>query len=128
MRFAAALCLLALALPVHAQMYKCVDERGRTLYSDKPIPNCKAQKTVETPDAAPRAASRPPAAPSAKAKGGKAPPPPPVAKNEYTPEQLVSRCKTLREEREWLDSPRGKVIEFHTERVAQVEQALRACR
>jgi len=126
MRLAAAVCLLALVTPAHAQMYKCVDERGRTLYSDKPIPNCKTQKTVEAPAPAPQAA-RPAPAPSGKAKAGKATPPP-VAKNDYTPEQLVSRCKTLREERDWLNGPRGKLVEHHTERVAQVEQALRACR
>lgn len=35
--------LAALLLPawVHAQMYKCVDERGVTTYSDKPRPGCK---------------------------------------------------------------------------------------
>jgi hypothetical protein len=33
----------ALLLPAwaHAQMYKCVDERGVTTYSDKPRPGCK---------------------------------------------------------------------------------------
>ena len=35
-----ALALLA-ALPAAAQMYKCVDERGVTHYSDKPRPGCK---------------------------------------------------------------------------------------
>ena len=29
------------ALPAHAQMYKCVDERGVTHYTDKPVPGCK---------------------------------------------------------------------------------------
>lgn len=29
------------AAPVHAQMYKCVDERGVTHYTDKPRPGCK---------------------------------------------------------------------------------------
>lgn len=33
--------LLLVSLPVHAQMYKCVDERGVTHYSDKPRPGCK---------------------------------------------------------------------------------------
>ena len=40
MRIAAVL-LAALALPSHAQMYKCVDERGVTHYTDKPRPGCK---------------------------------------------------------------------------------------
>lgn len=33
--------LLAIALPAQAQVYKCVDERGVTHYSDKPRPGCK---------------------------------------------------------------------------------------
>ena len=32
---------LALPLPAAAQMYKCVDERGVTHYTDKPRPGCK---------------------------------------------------------------------------------------
>lgn len=33
--------LLLLPGPLAAQVYKCVDERGRTHYSDKPGPGCK---------------------------------------------------------------------------------------
>lgn len=33
--------LLFATYPSHAQMYKCVDERGVTHYSDKPRPGCK---------------------------------------------------------------------------------------
>ena len=29
------------AAPIHAQMHKCVDERGVTYYTDKPEPGCK---------------------------------------------------------------------------------------
>jgi hypothetical protein len=36
--------LLSAAYPSHAQMYKCVDERGVTHYSDKPRPGCKGGK------------------------------------------------------------------------------------
>lgn len=32
---------LLAALPAHAQMYKCVDQRGVVSYSDKPSPGCK---------------------------------------------------------------------------------------
>ena len=39
-RGALAIVLLA-ALPAWAQMYKCVDERGVTHYTDKPRPGCK---------------------------------------------------------------------------------------
>lgn len=34
--------LLLLALPVHAQMYKCTDG-GKTRFSDKPFTDCKTQ-------------------------------------------------------------------------------------
>jgi hypothetical protein len=33
--------LLVLALNAHGQMYKCVDERGKVNYTDKPQPGCK---------------------------------------------------------------------------------------
>ena len=36
--------LLAASTAAQAQMYKCVDERGVTHYSDKPRPDCKGQK------------------------------------------------------------------------------------
>jgi hypothetical protein len=39
----AAIALLATA-SAHAQMYKCVDERGTTHYTDKPGPECKGGK------------------------------------------------------------------------------------
>jgi hypothetical protein len=42
-RLAVALLLFA-TYPSHAQMYKCVDERGVTHYSDKPRPGCKGGK------------------------------------------------------------------------------------
>jgi len=34
--------LLAASPAAFAQMYKCVDAKGRTQYSDKPAPGCKA--------------------------------------------------------------------------------------
>lgn len=42
-RVVLALCLL-MTLPCEAQMYKCVDERGVTHYTDKPRPDCKASQ------------------------------------------------------------------------------------
>jgi hypothetical protein len=36
--------LLAAVLPAQAQIYKCVDERGVTHYSDKPAPGCKGKE------------------------------------------------------------------------------------
>lgn len=43
MRVLAAALLLA-ALPVHAQMVKCVDARGVTHYTDKPPPGCRGRE------------------------------------------------------------------------------------
>jgi len=40
---AAALLLLG-AFPLHAQMVKCVDERGVVHYTDKPRPGCKGRE------------------------------------------------------------------------------------
>ena len=44
MKTLAIVVLLAFAVPAHAQMYKCVDERGVTSYSDKPRPGCKGKE------------------------------------------------------------------------------------
>jgi hypothetical protein len=41
MRIAVGLLFCLLAHAAQAQMYKCVDERGRMTYSDKPQPGCK---------------------------------------------------------------------------------------
>ena len=119
--------LVALALPAQAQLYKCVDARGKTHYSDKPIPGCRAVRTTETP---PRgAASAAPAAkPSSKASARSKETAKPTDPEAVPPSQLAARCKTLREEQEWLNSAAGKTTPYHAERVAQVEQALSACR
>jgi len=119
--------LLAFVLPAQAQMYKCVDARGKIQYSDKPIPGCRGEKTIAAPP--PRAAPAP--APAAKA-SAKTSSRTKVAAKATNPEavpptQLAARCKTLHEEQEWLNSADGKKVDFHTERVAQVEQALAVC-
>jgi hypothetical protein len=38
------LALLLVSFPASAQMYKCVDERGVTHYTDKPRPGCKGRE------------------------------------------------------------------------------------
>src|SRR5438874_2096605 len=92
--------LLLAAPPVEAQMYKCVDARGKTQYSDKPIPGCKNTTTVERPPPPPARA-----APGAAAKAKQSAKPAPKGEmDQLSAEQRASRCKTLREEREWLQS------------------------
>jgi len=126
MKSVAVALLLAVALPAQAQLYKCVDARGKIQYSDKPIPGCRVEKTIETPP--PRAAPAPAAKAGAKASAS-AKQTAKAANPEAVPrEQLAGRCKTLREEQEWLNGADGKAVPFHAERVAQVEQALRECR
>ena len=41
MKWSAIVALLVFALPAQAQMYKCIDEHGKTRYSDQPAPGCK---------------------------------------------------------------------------------------
>jgi uncharacterized protein DUF4124 len=62
MRLLAAAALLALLPSANAQMYKCVDARGVTFYSDKPQPGCKGDKVdiQASPPLGGGAAPRPP--------------------------------------------------------------------
>lgn len=46
LRFALIGAMLA-ALPAQAQVYKCVDERGVTHYTDKPPPGCKSARELD---------------------------------------------------------------------------------
>jgi len=58
--------LLAASPAAFAQMYKCVDAKGRTQYSDKPLPGCKATLIKgEAPPPAPRKSPQPKKAGSA---------------------------------------------------------------
>lgn len=54
------LALLAASPPAaFAELYKCVDARGKTQYSDKPLPGCKAAAVKgERPAAAAKPAPR----------------------------------------------------------------------
>jgi uncharacterized protein DUF4124 len=109
--------LIVLPAAAAAQMYKCVDERGRTRYSDQPIPECKQEKAL------PKVQAAPPAAPP-QGQAKRAAKPQAVAED---PQRLASRCKGLKEEEQWLMSPRGAAVEAHAARLGQVKQALRAC-
>ena len=81
--------LLALLLTTThalAQLHKCIDERGRTQYTDKPVPGCKPvgdpqpSAAPAQPKAAPsQGVASVPAKPAAKA-GAKAKPSGPAAK------------------------------------------------
>ncbi len=118
--------LLAFSLPAQAQMYKCVDEKGKTRYTDKPIPGCKAQTKLAAPPL-PAKGVLPgkgvsPAAQAPARRAAKAEP------TEHEKAYAASRCKTLKQEEQWLLSPRGAAVEAHDARLGQVRQALSACR
>ena len=142
--------LLLLAVPaVQAQMYKCVDERGKTRYSDKPFADCKSAATIAAPpklsdskSGAPSAAKKapppgaklPPMPPGFKApapkKGGPAAPARQASRTttEYDKKYARAQCRTLKEEEAWLANPRNAGVEARDARLAQVRQALANCR
>jgi hypothetical protein len=121
MRRLALALLLALSLPAHAQLTKCIDQRGRVMYTDKPIPGCKP--TAQQPTPAPQR-PQPPAAKKDSSKAiAKA-----AAKAKPAPPPSVNECKAAREQREWLLSDRGKEVGMREARIAQVEQTMRKCR
>jgi hypothetical protein len=122
--------LLLLAVPaVQAQMYKCKDERGRWVFSDKPLPGCAGALEVPvTKSAAPQAA--PPAAGKAPARAAAGPlskPAKPVPMTEQERAQFMSECNAAREQLEWLLGPRGEKVEHRETRVGQQRQVLSRC-
>jgi len=129
--------LFAFSVPAQAQTYKCVDQSGKTRYSDKPIPGCKTSATIAAPPppakGAPAGRGSLPkgfAAPKASASASAQAPAKRAAKAEPTEQEktyAASRCKTLKEEEQWLLSPRGVAVQSQAEQLGQVRQALRAC-
>ena len=55
-RFALAVTVLAVTAPVQAQVYKCVDASGKTVYSQVPCPANTKSSSVRTAPPAPRPA------------------------------------------------------------------------
>jgi hypothetical protein len=139
-RFALA-AALALALPAQAQVYKCVDERGVTHYTDKPRPGCKGGKVDIRP--IPPVSGKTAPAPSSSIAGQDAD----FKRRQIEREQaeaqektaLAQRCARLRNEHSLLASgvrvyktnERGEpvFIEDATRdtRLAQLKDALRGC-
>jgi hypothetical protein len=137
----AALVLLLAAAPASAQMFKCVDERGVTHYTDKPRPGCKGGSVdirpippVSGKAAAPRAPDV--AGQDADFKRRQIERHDAEAAERAT---LAERCGRLRREHSWLTSG-GRIS--HTDaqgnrvfvddatrdaRVGQVKEQLRTC-
>jgi len=113
MRTLALTVLLVACAPAHAQMYKCVDERGVTHYSDKPLPpTCKggAVKIRATP---PSTGTSRPSAPAAAG----------------TTADLNRRCARTMQEYTRMQPGRrdGKVDENRDERLEELREQLRGC-
>ena len=115
------LLLLLAALSAHAQLYRCVDARGKVYYGDKPAQGCRALARQENAPAQPRPA------PKAAAKPVK-----PVARGPMTPEERSQheiRCRGLEQEREFLSRRRAEPLPGQAERLGQVQAAIaRECR
>jgi len=133
--------LLAAALPAPAQMYKCVDERGVTHYTDKPRPGCKGGQVDIKP--IPSISGKTVAPGSRDVAGQDAE----FKRRQIEREQsesrdkaaLAQRCSQLRQEHAWLSSG-GRIT--HTDaqgkrvyiddasrdaRLVQVKEQLRLC-
>jgi hypothetical protein len=131
-RFVLLAFLVACSAPAAAQMFKCVDAKGRTHYTDKPLPGCKGGQTDMQPELAPK--PKPAAAPQASGvdakkkdksgvvEGKKAKPRADVVW--VDPKQQAAWCRGLRQEEAALKSSRN---EHRDARLGQVRQALRAC-
>jgi len=122
MRAAATLALLVFAASAHAQLYRCVDAKGKVQYSDKPLPGCRALQRQENAPAPQPAAPKPAAKAPAK----------PAARVVMTPEQRSQyevRCRGLEQEREFLSRRREEPLPGQDERRGQVEAVIaRECR
>ncbi len=112
MRTLALTVLLLGCAPAYAQMYKCVDQRGVTHYSDKPLPpSCKggAVKIRATP---PTGTS----GPSVPAATG-------------TAAELNRRCARTAQEYTRMQSARrdGKPDEIRDQRLEELREQARGC-
>lgn len=98
--------LLACALPAQAQMYKCVDEHGKTRYSDQPATGCKEIDIRPSPPLSGAVQSHEEnlAVQDAELKRRLAERDAAAAKEVAEREALERRCATLRRERSVLAS------------------------
>lgn len=125
-RALAVILMAAASFSAQAQLHRCIDERGRTQYTDKPLPGCKpVAGTAPAPaPAAPKAAKGVDKA-GTKAAAGKGAKKAVMTREER--EKFAAECKVLQEQLDWLNGPRGSKVEAHAARVGQVKQAMRGC-
>ena len=135
------LVVLLLALDAQAQMYKCVDARGVTQYTDKPQPGCKPAAIKASPPISGQVRQRNEdfAAQDAALKGRQLKRDASAAQERAERQALEQRCARLREEYSFLSSG-ARVArrnaqgerEFmddatREQRIARLQQDLRGC-
>ena len=141
-----ALCCL-IAPAAQAQMYKCVDERGVTHYSDKPRPGCKGGK-VDIQPSPPIGSGEPRSSGEGRAPAGDLKRQDAELRNRQAAREaaeakeksaLAERCARLREEHAKLASgiriarrdPQGERVYMddatRDARLAQVREEMRNC-
>lgn len=146
MKIALLALLVAASFPAAAQLVKCVDERGRTHYTDKPAIDCKGAKSqtqlgpaaepVPKPrPAAPQAATRPApqAAPQAPKPAAKAPPKPQpkapsrTAMGGQERRMFDAECKNTQDMLDWLNTPAGQKAQNREARIDTLQRRLSRC-
>lgn len=127
MRLLVLAAMLAVSPAAQAQLYKCVDAKGRTHYTDKPLADCRGAtpSEIKPPPAPPRQAARPDAAKAAKAAEKKKREAKAKKPSERERLQLAALCRGWKEEEAWLVRSKD---EHRDARLGQVRQALRQCR
>jgi hypothetical protein len=113
MRTLALTVLLLTCAPAYAQMYKCVDERGVTHYSDKPLPPTCKGGAVKIRGTQPSTGTRRPTAPAAAG----------------TTADLNRRCARTAQEYTRMQSARrdGKPDENRDQRIEELREQGRGC-
>jgi hypothetical protein len=131
--------VLLVPLGAAAQMVKCVDQRGRTHYTDKPEADCKGAKSTTTiappPGSAAPAPPVPPPQKSSKAAPAKAPGPQAKAgskgrtlpRTEQEERKFRDDCKSSQDMLDWLGTPAGQKAENHAARVEMIKRSMRNC-
>ena len=118
--------LLLASAPAAAQMFKCVDARGRTHYTDKPLPGCKGEEKMRPPAQPQHAPLLPPqsqkSAAAQKQAAAKKKAKPKADFAWHTPKQHAAFCKGLRQQQDTLK--RANAGEFREARLGQVQQEL----
>ena len=119
---------LLTATTAHAQkVFRCVDERGGTYYTEKPGPGCKPTRIDAAPGAAPTAKPAAKAGtPALDTQGAKTP----VKQSGPTPLTVKAHCDGLSREAARMNSGRSSLPSASAEaRLAGIQKELeRSCR